>query len=826
MARRSLGSLTLDLIAKIGGFQQGMDQAARVAETRSRRISNTMRGLGRTVTGVFAALGGAALIRGIIRASIEQENALRQLEQRIKSTGGAAGKTASELTGFASSLQKVTTFGDEAIVEMQGLLLAFTNIRGDVFDRTTEAVLDLSVALGQDLSASAKLVGLALNNPVEGLSRLSRAGISLDDSQKKLIKRLAETGDVMGAQNLLLDELAKRYGGSARTAADTFGGSIEQLKNAFGDLLEGGGGVNETKRAIQQFTEILQDPATVQAAQDVTRALFEGLAAVVPLIREVVEGFRALGGSASEVYKLDLQIELLQRKLRGEGFGDIPGILNLGWIEDAPIFIAGSRALQREIDRLIAKRDELVAPAAVLGGPAVPTGGASTGLLPASEEFLKLEAQIKEQIALFGKTGAAAKIAYEIQSGALSELSTAEQQQVLRLAQQYDALTRSAEAAKKLKDAFDQQADNYQRQIGLIDAVTEADKLRFELAEGNLKDLTAAQGEYLLSFARQIDAAGVAQALEEINLQLLDIRGNTSEAISIRFDLQNEDLMRQLQQLGDSAGQAQLATLRELTIAQADFNELRVEATRITEELALQEERIRNSQETGANTELEAMHKIGIERTQAVGDLQAILAEMEAIAAASGNPQILADVERFRAEIEKLQAQTNLLVELIEGDLKDSFADAFGDFVKGTKSAGEAFKSFIEDIRNRWLDLIAQNLAEKLFGGISGGASGGGGWAGAIGTFLGAAFGGARATGGPVTAGKIYRVNEREPEYFKSNTSGEVVPLSKMLGMGGGMQLSQHFAIAAPEGRVSRQTQQQIAAAAARGVADASRRNN
>jgi hypothetical protein len=45
---------------------------------------------------------------------------------------------------------------------------------------------------------------------------------------------------------------------------------------------------------------------------------------------------------------------------------------------------------------------------------------------------------------------------------------------------------------------------------------------------------------------------------------------------------------------------------------------------------------------------------------------------------------------------------------------------------------------------------------------------------------------GRRATGGPVSAGELYMVNEREEEYFRPNFGGEVIPLSKMGGAHGG----------------------------------------
>ena len=43
MASRSLGTLVIDLVAKIGGFEQGMDKAARTADKRMTEIEASCR---------------------------------------------------------------------------------------------------------------------------------------------------------------------------------------------------------------------------------------------------------------------------------------------------------------------------------------------------------------------------------------------------------------------------------------------------------------------------------------------------------------------------------------------------------------------------------------------------------------------------------------------------------------------------------------------------------------------------------------------------------------------------------------------------------------
>lgn len=188
-----------------------------------------------------AAVAGAAVAAGIgiaLKAFAEQERVEAQLDAVLKSTQNAAGLTAGEIKNMATELQGMTTFGDEAIIGGQNLLLTFTNIGKEVFPQATETMLDMSEALGQDMKSSAVQLGKALNDPIKGVTALSRVGVSFTEEQKEQIAVLQESGDVVGAQTVILDELKKEFEGSAAAARDTFGGSIKALKNTLGDLGE------------------------------------------------------------------------------------------------------------------------------------------------------------------------------------------------------------------------------------------------------------------------------------------------------------------------------------------------------------------------------------------------------------------------------------------------------------------------------------------------------------------------------------------------------------------------------------------------------------
>jgi len=196
--------------------------------------------------GLLAATGGATALAGGLAYSIKQamdaQKIQAQLAAVLKSTGGAAGVTADMANDLANSLSGVTTFEDDAILSGENMLLTFTNIGKDVFPAATQAMLDMSTATGQDLVSSSVQLGKALNDPIAGISALSRVGVTFTEDQKKMIEKMVEAGDVAGAQTVILEELGKEFGGSAKAAGETFGGQLTIVKNSLGNVAEEIGG--------------------------------------------------------------------------------------------------------------------------------------------------------------------------------------------------------------------------------------------------------------------------------------------------------------------------------------------------------------------------------------------------------------------------------------------------------------------------------------------------------------------------------------------------------------------------------------------------------
>ena len=139
-----------------------------------------------------------------------------------------------------------TGIDDETIKSGQNMLLTFTGIRNeagkgnDVFNQTSSVLTDMTAALtGGNVSASAmrstaKVLGKALNDPIKGMSALSRVGVQFTDQQKKQITALVGSGHTMAAQKIILDQLRTKYAGTAAASA-TAG---LRLKTAFTEVQE------------------------------------------------------------------------------------------------------------------------------------------------------------------------------------------------------------------------------------------------------------------------------------------------------------------------------------------------------------------------------------------------------------------------------------------------------------------------------------------------------------------------------------------------------------------------------------------------------------
>lgn len=244
----TLGEAVLDLTADASKLDPGLNEG-------KGKVTGALDGLkgvfgeatgtmlGQLSAGALRDLGKGIISVGkdITGAALDAEQAQAQLNSVLESTNGAAGLTAGQINDLANAYSSLTMFDDEAIVGAESVLLTFTQIGEDVFPTAVESILDVSQALGQDLQSSTIQIGKALNDPIAGISALSRVGVSFTEDQKDMIKSLVESGDVMGAQKIILAELQKEFGGSAEAAGQTMAGQLAILNNEFENVKEEAG---------------------------------------------------------------------------------------------------------------------------------------------------------------------------------------------------------------------------------------------------------------------------------------------------------------------------------------------------------------------------------------------------------------------------------------------------------------------------------------------------------------------------------------------------------------------------------------------------------
>jgi hypothetical protein len=763
----SIGSLIIDLIAKTGGFETDLGRAARTAEKRAKDIDRSFSRMGSRILGSLAAIGAGFSFAKIIQATSEAEKALAALDNAVRNNAGAAGATTQQLADFSGELQKLTTYSDDSIQGMQALLLSFQQISGGEFKRAQVAVLDLATALGKDLNSSALLVGRALADPVKGMTALGRAGVVLSKEQQGVIKSLVNSGRSAEAQGIILKELENRYGGAAEAARNTFGGALAGLKNAFDDLLEVKGGLPGSIDAINEFSAILQDPATKSAVDTLTSGIITGFAAAAKSIAAFAGGVKVLsedlaaaqyGAAADDLVRLNKELELAQNIKAGKEsrlrFFGKDGIVE--WYSDAE--------LDENIKRIKAQIDEGMKGAETPISAPSSGGGTAAGPvipLPPSEEFTRLAEKLNEQIALHGKVGEAAKLAYAIQSGALENLSEAEEKQLLTLARRADAVSASTAAQKKAaeeqKKAF---ADQQQ-------------------AKESVESMVSALQQQVATY-EQGEAAVIRYRVEHG-----DLADTFSKAGSAADPYKQEliDLTQQMENLTE-------ATKRQ-DEAQKQWESVVAKGAAITESV---------------RTPLESYQETLGELNDAL-DLGVI--SQETYSRAHEKAQKSLDEATDKWTVFKDQAARNT-----QDIIADTLTNGFKDGTDGI------LKAFADMIIKLTAQAVAADIAGKLFGttSSSGGGVGNAGWISA----LVGLFGGGRATGGPVTAGTMYRVNEREPEYFKPNVGGKVVPLSKMGNIGG---TTVNVMVQAPTGSISSETMQQTGNRVAAALAGSRRRN-
>lgn len=215
--------------------EKDFKRAARESEQALDKIGGGLKTIGFGIAGALAGVGLGAFLKDATLEAQAANSALANTAQLIESTGAKAGVSQAQIEALATEMLFTIGIDDTAVIEASNVLLTFTQVSGPIFDETIMRAADLSAVFGTDLQGATMQLGKALNDPIKGLSALSRSGVSFTAEQKEMIKAMVEGGDVAGAQRVILDELAVQFGGTAEASAD----STARISGAFGELKEG-----------------------------------------------------------------------------------------------------------------------------------------------------------------------------------------------------------------------------------------------------------------------------------------------------------------------------------------------------------------------------------------------------------------------------------------------------------------------------------------------------------------------------------------------------------------------------------------------------------
>lgn len=212
----------------------------------------------------------------------------------IKSTGGVAGVTATQVHNLSSQIEELTGTSLEQVQSGANIVGTFKNIRNaagkgnDIFNQTTLAAVNMARALGKDVPTSALMLSKALNDPAAGLSKLTRAGVTFTKQQQDEIKSLVKTGQTLQAQKLILAEVNSEFGASGVEFRSTIPGALTVLQGSL-----------------------------AATGVKLTQSLSPAIVNVLDLATKVVDTFRDSPFVAGLITKLDTYVARVTTKLTG-----------------------------------------------------------------------------------------------------------------------------------------------------------------------------------------------------------------------------------------------------------------------------------------------------------------------------------------------------------------------------------------------------------------------------------------------------------------------------------------------------------------------------
>lgn len=286
MASKSLGTLTLDLVAKVGGFEAGMDKAGRKTKSTSREIEKHIKSISKTIAGLGVAAAG-----GLVAMTTHLAESAREIENLSKLADATP-----------QTFQRITYAAQRYGIEQEKVadILKDTNDKIGDFIQTGGGPLadffeNIAPKVGVTADEFARLSGPdALQLYVDSLEK---AGVSqkemtfymeaLASDSTKLLPLLRNNGKEMKALGIEAENTGNVFSDLEFEQLAEVTKSMDQLKASFTGMSNEV--VMAALPAINDLIDLLSDPETIDAAKSLGGAIVTSVTVAVKAIRGAVE---------------------------------------------------------------------------------------------------------------------------------------------------------------------------------------------------------------------------------------------------------------------------------------------------------------------------------------------------------------------------------------------------------------------------------------------------------------------------------------------------------------------------------------------------------
>ncbi|URD40649.1 phage tail tape measure protein [Pseudomonas sp. BYT-5] len=494
MASRSLGTLTLDLIARIGGFTGPMDKAGRETQKQMAEIRKHAERLGAAVGASFAAI--PAVVAGLVTSSAAAA-------KEISNLSALAGLSTTEFQRYAAAAASVGVQQDKL---------------SDIFKDTNDKVGDFLATGGGELKNFFETVAPKVGVTAEQFRKLNSA-----DALQLYVSSLQKANVSQAQMTFFMEAIADEATALVPLLADG-GKKFKEL----GDAAQSAGMVmdEQTIGAAQQFsTELTVISQYASSAKTALAAEF--MPVLAQLAKDLADTSREAGGLRNVVHEFAedlIEVTAITASVAdgtSRAFTIVAGTIASGFATTMA-YLQSIGATANTLLGAVTFGDmskDFKENAAKLTSDAI-DNSRTAGLIAAelADEFKKpwsgdvIREYVKE----------ARKAAFDLPKIVPTGNGNAG---ILGQTDAQKAAAKAAEAAaKKLQQQFESAEEGYERQIALINTevdkrqdATEAAKLQFEVESGKLKGLSTQQQTRLKDLAAELDKLKQLKVANEEN---------------------------------------------------------------------------------------------------------------------------------------------------------------------------------------------------------------------------------------------------------------------------------------------------------------------